>query len=267
MPAASLTVEHTQMADLTRRAREDRDVAVGVAPLSVRDPAPGAELGRPMLGCPVDRVPGIVGDLVSTGADSLRLVCQLTTGATPEELVRLERACDDAKRLRGLDVVLWVDGEDPAAEVFSVGAALLLARTRPWVRVFLDPIDAYDRSMEVTSGLLDRRGNPTVMFGGVRALASIFATLDERLEPFSPAGGDASSLLVRGLDAGEHGCRIVRLPEGRELGRLRPADVDLGGDHWPQDTRATGADGSLVVRPDPRAALEAGEETFVAIWW
>lgn len=153
--------------------RQSVGVPVGMSTVVPGRSIPGKQHNRPRSGYNSSELDRLDTHLANYDVTIDRVLCFVGDDSDPWEAIR------EAPRSQTLDrigVVDWMVSSTNVTErrqVDRVGRAMFAVANRPASRLYLTPLRTLDRTMDSAAGLLDRRGNPTIVSRAVRCLNTV----------------------------------------------------------------------------------------------
>jgi len=182
------------------------ELPVGLSPSVPARTVPGKQHDRLRTGYMVSELDELDDRLGDHGTSVDRVVCRVgeddpweTIGNAPEP--------GTLSRIGEVDWLLSSTDLDAGELVDRMARATLAVAGRSGSRLYVEPLRALDRTMDVAPGLLDRQCNPTPAFDAFRCLNTVLfgAGSDwERLSPAAADGVDAPGVASSAVD-----CRLV----------------------------------------------------------
>lgn len=196
---------------------------------------PGKQHDRPRIGYRLDELESLDDRLAELGVSVDRVVCRVGQADDPWDAIR--DAPTSFTHIEAVDWLLSSVDHDLPTSVDRVCLALLAVATRPASRLYLEPLRALDRTMDVAPGLLDRQRNPTAAFHAARTLnTALFGPTgawrprdDRRLPAGRLLGATAEDrFIVLALPDGAGEPFAIDLPAGLPTARARRIDLQRG---------------------------------------
>lgn len=152
-------------------ALRDQGVAVTLAPLLPKEIVPGKQHARTRIGYHLDELAALDRDLAALDVRVDRVLCRVDAGQDPWDAIGGE--VPELTRIGAIDWAVEFADADDEGQTARAAAALLAVACHDDMRVFLEPLVDFDRTMDTPTGLLDRLCNPRPVFHAVRTLNTV----------------------------------------------------------------------------------------------
>lgn len=155
-----------------------------------------------------------------------RVLCRLPFGEPAWEFVR--SVPEAMSHIRNVDFIAELRSTDDVVNATHAAESFLSVRLRGFSgrsRVFFDPLNDMDRSMDDIHGLLDTLCNPRPVFHVLRALNTVLAGFDRRLETELQV---ADQVRIIAAHSGKRWCKVVLPATVAPAPRLNPASISCG---------------------------------------
>ena len=168
----------------------DRGVESSLSTIISHEKIAGKQHRRTRHGFRIEELVELNELLATAEARVDRVRCRLDPSESAWDGMRTLVKSGSLSHIGKVDVSLELTGVDDAAGSGAVAEALLGAAPFRGLRVYVDPLIDFDRTMDVRHGLLDTLCNPRPAFHVARCLNTILAAERERIGPedrFEPA--------------------------------------------------------------------------------
>lgn len=220
---------------------------ITVAPLLPNEVVPGKQHARARIGYRVDELAGLDAHLSVHDIELDRVVLRVDHVDRPWDV--MARA-EPPSRVGGFDWLIELATLDEREQSARVAEALFAAALQPGCRLFFDPLTDFDRTMDLTNGLIDRLSNPRPAYNVARLLNSLLFGRVEGFRPWTaPPAWDGARSLGLQTDAVRYCLMLPECDQGPPIditGRPVSRVYDLQGGRS-RDARAAGTEAVAVV--------------------
>jgi hypothetical protein len=167
-----------------RDAAEHARLPIALAAVVAREVVAGKQHPRTRIGYRPTELAELDDYLGQRGVVIERVICRPDASASPWESLRYGKG-SHLTQIRAVDWIVDLGGGNPLDQLNRTAEAVFGSAHLAGGRLFLDPLLGLDRTMDVTSGLLDRLSNPRPSFHVARCLNSLLFASADSWEPLS----------------------------------------------------------------------------------
>lgn len=142
-----------------------------------------------------------------------RVLCRVSGGDDPLTTMCERPDVDNLSRIGAVDWLVTSTGVDASQLTDRLARAIFAIASQPGSRLYIEPLRALDRTMDLAPGLLDRRCNPTPAFDAVRCLNTVLSGREWTWNRYSKRERKSGTLLA--LQSGETEL-VLALPTDRD---------------------------------------------------
>ena len=145
---------------------------LSLCPIIPNERVPGKQHLRIRMGYHLDELDGLNATLQNTDIHLQRVICRVPPHESPWTYIQSlsERKYSNIDHI---DISLELDAQNDSTNARRIAEATYAIVRQPGARLFVDPLTDFDRTMDVTHGLLDTLCNPRTPFHTLRCLNTI----------------------------------------------------------------------------------------------
>ena len=143
-----------------------------LCPIIPNERVHGKQHLRTRMGYHLDELDGLNATLQNTDIHIQRVICRVPPNESPWTYIQSLIECKYSN-IGHIDVSLELDAQNDSTNARRIAEATFAIVRLPGTRLFIDPLTDFDRTMDVTHGLLDTLCNPRPPFHALRCLNTL----------------------------------------------------------------------------------------------
>ena len=159
--------------DTIKVIRERFDLSVTLSPIICREPTSGKQFPRFRLGCVPQEISALNQYLARNSAVIDRVVCKVNNNEPLCDQIQEIVKISPLSQISNVDFSLEFSATDDQINANQAAEALFLIGMLPGSRIYFEPLSDFDRTMDVTHGLLDILCNPRSTSSVLQSLNTI----------------------------------------------------------------------------------------------
>ena len=159
--------------DAIRIIKEQFDLSVTLSPIVCRELTSGKQFPRFRLGCTPQEISGLNQYLARNSVVVDRVVCKVNNNQPLCDQVQEIVKISPLSQISNIDFSLEFSATNDQTNANLAAEALFLMAILPGSRIYFEPLTDFDRTMDVTHGLLDTLCNPRSTSSVLQSLNTI----------------------------------------------------------------------------------------------